>query len=258
MRTTLALTCVIALGLAGVEPAAAQTSLDDFHVEFTATYWPLSPTGNVQTLTTMVDLGSDLGVENRKGHPQFGLVVKPGRKHRILFETIPYRLKGSNTIDRTFEFGGRVFQVQDQIESETRINYLFGGYQYDIVSRQQGHAGVRAGIAYFDAKASATSLQFGSGTEEAKVPLPMIGGEFRAFPIPDNDIFNVNGEVKGMSLGPYGHYVHANFNGGFRVFRYVRLQAGFSIVDMDVHEKNRSQGFKLRFTGPVFSVQIHD
>lgn len=258
----LALTFVIVAGLSFciVESANAQTQFEDFRVELTGTYWPLSTTGDIQTGTgaTRVDLRSDLGVQKRKGIPQFGVVLKPGRKHRILFETSPYRLKGSSTITRSFEFGGQIFQVQDQIDSKLKIDYLFGGYQFDFVSLSRGHAGVRAGIAYFDAEASATSQSLGSGTEEAKVPLPIVGGEFRAFPIPGNDVFNINGEVKGISLGSYGHYVHANFNGGFRIVRHVRLQVGFNIVDMDVHEKDRSQGFTLRFTGPVFSVQLHD
>src|SRR2546425_8392487 len=86
--------------------AQAPDDFEQFRIEITGSYWRLNPTGNVQTRSTEVDLRSDLGIRGQKGHGLFKVAVKPARKHRILFETVPYRLKGHNTITRTFEFGG--------------------------------------------------------------------------------------------------------------------------------------------------------
>jgi hypothetical protein len=251
MRILLALT----IALVSCSVAFAE----DFHIEFTASYWPLHPSGNVLTRSTLVDLRSDLGIQDRKNQAMFKVVVKPGMKHRINFEVAPYRLKGQNDISRTFQFGGRTYSVRDRISSEANINYIFGAYQYDFVSNDQGHVGVVTGVAYFDAMASATSQTAGStGNEQRKIPLPIVGGEFRVFPVPGKDILNINGEAKGMSFGSYGRYFQANVNAGVAVARFVRLQAGFNLVDADVHQKDRTQGFKLRFAGPIFSVQLHD
>jgi hypothetical protein len=85
----------------------------------------------------------------------------------------------------------------------------------------------------------------------------LIGGEFRYFIIPGKPLLNLNGEVKGMSLGSYGKYVQGDLNAGVVVIRFVRLQAGLNVVDADVHN-TAGRGFKLRFAGPIFSVQVHD
>ena len=239
--------------------SAASAPAEDFHVEFTGSYWRLKPSGNVQTSSTRVDLRSDLGIQEHRNQTAFKVVVKPGHKHRINFEVIPYRFKGQNNVSRVFQLGGISYPVQDRITSEAGVNYLFGSYPHDFVDKQEGHAGVIGGLAYFDAKASATSQTLGStGREERKLPLPLIGGEFRAFLIPGKQVFNVNGEVKGMSLGSFGRYIHATGNAGVAAGRNVRLQAGFNFVDADVHNQDRTKGFKLHFNGPIFSVQLDD
>jgi hypothetical protein len=232
---------------------------EDLHIEFTANYWPLMPSGYVQPRALRVDLRSDLGMQDRQSEGFFKVVFKPGKKHRINFEMIPARLNGENTINRTIEFGGNTYPVEDRITSEINVNYFSGGYQYDFVSNKRGHFGLTASLAYLDAEALVTSQTLSStGTLERKVPLPLIGGEFRFFPIPGRNILNVNGEVKGLPLGSYGSYFQVNGNVGVAVTRFVRVQGGFNLIDTDVHKRDRTEGFNLRFSGPVFSVQLHD
>src|SRR5215471_15384745 len=133
--------------------------------------WWLHPSGTIQTSSGGVDLRSDLGIDEHKGTGVFRAVVKPGSRHRINFEVIPYRFKGENTITRTFELGGRTYPVQDHISSDLEINYIFGGYQYDFVNNSLGHVGVGGGIAYFDGSASATSQVLGiTGIEKRQAP----------------------------------------------------------------------------------------
>ena len=252
---------------------------DDFHFEITASYWPLNPTGTVVTSTDRVDLKSDLGIQGRKSELMLKVTFKPSRRQRLNFETVPYRLNGGNTVTRPFKFGGATFPEQvivpitglplllNHIDSQTEINYFFGGYQYDIVNGAWGHAGIGAGVAYFHAEAVATippsitpvhsTTPAISGTEERSAAIPLIGGEFRYFIIPGKRLLNLNGEVKGMSLGSYGKYVQGDVNAGVAVMRFLRLQAGLNVVDADVHN-SAGRGFKLRFAGPLFSVQLHD
>jgi hypothetical protein len=247
----------VLVALVFVSPLSAFA--DDFHIEFTASYWPLSPSGTIRTSSTPVDLRSDLGIDGRKNQGMFRVVLKPGSKHRINFEVIPYRLSGANVINRTFELGGRTYPVQERISSEANVDYVFGGYQYDVVNNARGHAGLELGVAYFGATASVVGETSGlTSSEERKVPLPLAGGEFRVFPAPTANIVNINGEVKGMSFGSYGYYIQANIAAGIAVVRFLRLQAGFNWVEADVHKDDRSEGFKLRFAGPIFSLQLHN
>src|SRR5437870_361016 len=104
--------------------ASAAAFAEDFHIEFTGSYWRLNPSGNVQTTSTRVDLRSDLGIQDRKNQGLFKVVVKPGQKHRINFEVIPYRFKGQNNVSRTFQLGGVSYPFQDRITSEAKMNYI--------------------------------------------------------------------------------------------------------------------------------------
>jgi hypothetical protein len=112
-------------------------------------------------------------------------------------------------------------------------------------------------VAYVDATGTVRSQTAGfTGAETQSFPFPVAGAEFRAFLIPGSTLLTVNGGVKGMELGDYGHFVEGAINGGVGLGRHVILQAGYMVADADVHRKDRTRGFTPRFTGPVFSVQF--
>ncbi|MSO23706.1 MAG: hypothetical protein EXQ58_10760 [Acidobacteria bacterium] len=192
---------VLALVAIPLPLAAQDKDLESFHVEVTAAVWWLGATGQVQSGNTAVDLKSDLGIGNSKVNFLGKLVLKPARKHRVLFEVIPYRLEGDNTLARTIDFGGQAYMLQDRITSNAEINFVFGGYQYDAVSRSQWHFGVLFGAAYLNAKGAIRSATLNrQSSEEVTVPLPLVGAEFRGFPARESRLFNINGEIKGMAF----------------------------------------------------------
>ena len=255
MRVTLTIVLVIVCSCWHPASATAQ-SAEKYGYEFTAGLWPLSPSGNVLSHGTTTDLRSDLGIEARV-HPMIKALIKTAERHGFTFEFVPYRLNGDNTITRTFHFSGRDYPTEDKIHSEASVNYIFGGYQYDLVNAPRGYLELVAGVAYFGATVRVESQQVGTGTEQRRVPLPMIGGKFRIFPF-RRDTFSFDGEVKGMSYGSFGRYIHTNVNASVAVSPHVRLQGGFNLVNGDAHDEAGTKGFKLRFAGPIFSVQLHD
>jgi hypothetical protein len=239
--------------------AALAQNIESFRIELTGSAWLADTAGTIQSGLTPIDLASDLALERSK--PMFlgRLVAKPSRRNRLIVEGLPYRLTGSNTVSRQFTFNGRTYSFQDQVTSTADIDYVFGGYQRDFVSRSQGHLGLGGGIAYVDATGTIRSQNFGfTGTEHQSFPFPLVGLEGRAFLIPRSGLLNINGEVKGMSLGDYGHYVDARVSGGIGLGRHLTIEAGYRLVDADVHRKDQTRGFAPHFTGPVFSVQIRD
>ena len=250
----------ICLAFAIVLVSSTAVFAEDFHFEFTAGYWPLKPLGAIQTSTTRVFLGPDMGIEGWKSHPAFKLVLKPLSKHRINLEIIPYRMKGRKTLERPFQLGGRTFVVQEQVFSKVSTDIFAGEYQYDVVNNNNGHVGISAGIAYLGgtARVNVVGRQATVATEEGKAPIPLVGSEFRIFPMRETELLNVNGAVKGAPLGSYGHYIQVNLNLGVAIAKSLRFQIGFSRVDFDAHVKDRTKGFDMRFSGPVFSLQLHD
>ena len=239
-------------------PAAALAQqVENFRVELTASAWILGTKGTIQSGITPVDLKADLAIEQSK--PTFfgRLVVKPTRRNRLIVEGLPYRLTGENTIARQFVFNGRTYTVRDQVTSTADIDAVFFGYQRDVVSRPQGHFGLAAGVAYVNATGTIQSRNFGfTGTEHQSFPFPLAGLEGRAFLIPGSNLLNINGSVKGMSLGDYGHYVDAQVGGGLGLGRHLTIEIGYRVADADVHRKDQTRGFAPRFSGPMVSLQV--
>jgi hypothetical protein len=242
---------------AGVLPAQ-ETDREAFTIEGSIGAWWIRPAGHVLSNGTIVDLRSDLGMSSKHARPLLRATLKPTRKNRLVFETVPYKFEGNQALTRSFTFNNVTYTVQDRIASRADVNYVFGGYQRDLISTGMGHGGVLGGVAYLDGDASVRSETRGlSGTESARLPFPLIGGEFRVFPGPGGHL-NVNGEVKGLPLGGYGHYIHTAIHAGISFGTHITAQVGYSYLNADVHEKNNGDGFKLDFRGPVISIQFRD
>ena len=239
-------------------PGAAQ-ELENFRVELSTAAWLVDSSGTIQWGIAPVDLRRDLHIGQAQPHFFGKLVVKPARRHRLIVEGVPYRLDGAGEISRQIAFGRRTFTLQDFVTSSATIGYVAGAYQFDVISRTQGHFGLLAGVGYVDATGTLTSRQFGfAGTEHQLFPFPQAGAEGRAFLLPHRNLLEVDGELKGMSLDDYGHFLQFAVRGGVSVGRRFTIQAGYMVADSDVHRKDNTRGFNPAFRGPVFGIQVRD
>jgi hypothetical protein len=236
-------------------PALAFSQVDDFRVEVTASAWHTAIEGTLQSGASPIALHGDLNLNDQWTF--FGkLAFKPARRHRINVEGSPYDFSGTNTLLRTVTFNGRTYTVNDTVASNASLTYLFGGYQYDLVSRDRGHFGLEGGGAYLNGSGTIRSSGTGiSATRSETIGLPLAGAEFRVFLGPGH--LNVNGEAKGISLGSYGDYFQGVVNLGAG-FHNVMFQAGYQYLNANIHE-NRSAnpaGISPVISGPIFSIQF--
>ena len=169
-------------------------------------------------------------------------------------EGTPFGENGNNTINRTIVYQGRSFNISDSIHSSASLNYLFAGYQYDLLSGPGGHLGLSVGGAYLSAAGSILATgQTVPATDTQKIGLPLAGMEFRVFPIPHHRIVEVDGGVRGMSFGGYGYFVESNGNAGL-CFGPVTFQAGYRVTNFDLHNNRATaSGVTARLQGPIFS-----
>lgn len=229
-------------------------SPEDFRIEVTGAAWVVNSAGHLLSHGLPVDFVSDLNLGQDRPTFYGQLVFKPGRKHRIIVEGTPFGEDGSNTIHRTITYQGRSFNFNDTIQSSANLNYVFAGYQYDILSGPKGHLGLSAGGAYLSAYGSI--LATGESvpvTGRQKVGLPLAGIEFRVFPIPHHRILEFDGGVRGMAFGGYGYFVESSGNAGL-CFGPVTFQAGYRATNLDLHNNHPgANGLTARLQGPIFS-----
>lgn len=253
---------------------AADGGPEHFKIEVTTSAWTVNASGQLLIDGTAFDLVHDLTVGQNQ--PTFfgKVVVKPGRRHRIVIEGTPFRLNGKGVVDRTVSFRGRQYAVNAAATSSADLNYLFAGYQYDVISRPMGHLGFSVGGAYLSAagqvqESSATISYALLGEVYTGIPgvtlsktetvgVPLTGMEFRVFPIPHHPIVEVNGEARGMGFGSYGHFVEGAANGGINLGHFA-IEAGYRTVVADIHSSSQlPSGIFAHLHGPIYSVVFRD
>lgn len=248
-------------------PGTGTNGPEDFRIEVTGSAWLVDSAGTIKAGSaipaaffeipvTSINLVSDLGVQQRKPTFYGRLVIKPGRKHRIVIEGTPVRLTGTNVVSRTIVYQGQEFTVGETLQSSADVNYFFGGYQYDVLSRPGGHLGFSVGGAYLNATGTIHGVESGlTATKSETVGLPLAGIEGRVFVIPGSKLLEIDTGVRGMDFGGYGHYVEGSVNGGLGVGP-LTLQAGYRAENVDLHSTSSSgNGVDVRLRGPIFSLQ---
>ena len=243
------------LSLSTLARGAGKEDPESFRIEVSGSSWLLNTSGNVQSSGTVIDFVSDLGFEQRQPTFYGKLVFKPGRKHRLILEGSPFSFSGLNTIHRSVTYQGETFNVDQTLKTTSTLEYIFAGYQYDVIRRPAGHLGFSVGGAYMNAGATILSVQeANTATGTQQLGLPLIGAEFRVFPLPSHKWIDIDGGVRGVALGSYGHYVEGQANAGVWIGP-ISLQGGYRIVNADLHQAGSDPGgIALHMRGPIFTL----
>ena len=93
-----------------------------------------------------IDLVTDLGIES-KWLKDFGVVLRPGRKHRFRIDYLPLNYEAEATLSREFVFNGLRYPVGLPVSTTAKFNTWRFGYEYDFLYTSRGFLGV-----LFDAK----------------------------------------------------------------------------------------------------------
>jgi len=229
---------------------------EDFRFEITGSAWLTGPTGKIRADGTPIDFVSDLAAGSKQPRFYGGLVFKPGRKHRLILEGTPLSFSGRNTIDRSIVFLNHTYSVSQNVVTNANMNYAFGGYQYDPIVGAYGHVGLQVGVACFNVQGTLHGIESGlSETKSAQTPIPLVGTEFRVFPIPHHKLIEVQGMLRGLPAGDYGYFLEGGGSGGLRLGP-ISVLAGYREMFANVHQDNALRnGVAVHLKGPIFSVQ---
>lgn len=258
MRHLLCISTMLSLLSIAASNLAAQNGdgPESFRIELTGSAWLTGPTGTIKADGTPIDFVNDLaaGAQQPRFYGRF--IFKPTRKQRIIVEGSPVSFQGVNTINRSFVFLNKTYNVSQTVATSANVTYVFGGYQYDPLSAQWGHLGFQAGVAYLGVQGTLDGIQSGlSETKSFQAPVPLIGTEFRVFPIPHHRVVEVEGMVRGFPAGGYGYFLEGGASGGLR-FGPFGVLAGYREMFANVHENNLTgNGVALHLKGPLFSLQ---
>ena len=181
--------------------------------------------------------------------------MKPWNRSGLFVEFTPYRFSGENTITRSFRFGGVTYEVNTHVTSKATLNYIFGGYHYDMIDRERVGLGLQVGAAYLGVRADADSPEVGPAEVDRDIPFPLAGVLARYSPA-GTPWFSLRGEARGMTFGSYGGYFDVGGGLNFHLTRHTSLEVGYRVVDGEGH--NDTRGAELNFRGPSITFRFHD
>jgi hypothetical protein len=229
-----------------------------FKIELTGSFWIRDTGGTLAGSGTNLNLVGDLGAKQQVQTFYGKLVFKPGYKHRIVVEGTPLHLDGSHVATETFTYAGQKYNVSEALVTHADLNYIFAGYQYDILSGRAGHLGLSAGGVYFDATGAISAPnEHVTASQTQQFGLPLAGLEFRVFPIPGHAWVDIAGGIRGMDLGSYGHYVEGNLSGGVWIAGHFGLQAGYREITTLLQRSGSASddgAINVHLHGPIFSL----
>ncbi|MGH9349066.1 MAG: hypothetical protein ACRD26_17555 [Vicinamibacterales bacterium] len=259
-------TCVVAIGAvlcAGSSEAQFRVPPppapgEDYKVELGLAFWspepdlvirfddPVGPAG----AGSDVDFVQEFGIA-KKRFTEVRATIKPGRKHKIRFDYVPFKYDADATIQRTFVFGGRQFTVGVPASTAVTWDLWKFGYEWDFVSGQTGYAGLVVDLKYSKVSAEISSPGLGAELAEANAPVPGIGGiargyftenvsvtgEFTAFKVFDR----ISEEIDG-TFYDFDVYGMVNFGRNFG------LQGGYRSITVDYLREEDAGALKMKGT----------
>jgi len=253
-RLLVSIGCLLAFGSVS---AFGQDEGRAFGVEFTSTFWMLDARGAVQAGGRSVDLGSDLGVVDRRLNDLLRVTLKFGDTHRVVLEEASYQFQGSHDVSKPFTFSGNDFSLQDTVYGKPTVRYVFAGYSRDLLTRQYDRVSLEVGGSYLRGTGFVQSLRTGTSASRTRsVVLPVVGLGYTNTLSGAAERFEISGDLSGMSVGDKGHYARGSARVGARVWSHLFVSGGYGFLNLAV--KKDLDSVDVRFRGPLFSLEFRD
>jgi hypothetical protein len=230
--------------------ASAQDSPENYNVELGAMFWKPSPEVVISSgsLATPIDFINQFSFE-KKRFREFRVVLKPARKQKLRFSTVPISYSGSATLNQTITFQGQTYNVGASTTAELKWTLMRFGYEWDPIATDMGFAGIFADVKYNKMHAQLSApAPVGTQSFDRNVPVPTIGGIGRGYLTRE---VSVTGEFTALKLN------HSSFNAKLYDFdlygtanfgRSVGAQFGYRSVTVDYVVDDDTGNLKMKGT----------
>ena len=235
--------------------ASGSEGPEDYRLELSGTLWRMNSNGTINADGSPINFLTDLGVFQRQRIYGGRLTWKPKRKLRFVVEGTPISIQGLNTVNRSVTYFGQQYSFAETLKSSAQISYIYGGLHRDFYSGRFGRFGTSIGAAYLGLAGNLVAEQSGID-KQGSTPfgLPLAGVDFRLYPIPNKRWIALEGSLRGLPAGAYGHWVEGS--GGVGAFvGPIGIQLGYREMLIDFHQTGVDpNGLNLRFSGPMATV----
>ena len=225
---------------------------ESFHIEAAAGFW--FPTADMTVSSqslgivgSQINFKNDLGLTDKR-LPEFQLVLRPFRSHKLRLQYIPIQYDATATLTKDVVFNGIRYRLGLPTTSSLDWKAYRFGYEYDFIVKNSGFAGFILEAKYTDVTVNLTSA-IATEFAHAKAPIPAIGGIARYYVVPN---LSITGELTGFKIPDsissqyQAHYVDIDVYGTLNFSNNLGVQAGYRSLDLGYLVKTDSGSFVLQ------------
>ncbi len=246
----IAMTVVPRANAQALGPAAPSDERSEaYRAEIAVGLWNASPdvvisSGTLGIEASDIDFVGDLGLL-RKRLPQVRVVLKPAPRHKIRVGYVPTSFEAERTLRRTISFGRTSFDIGIPVSASLTFHTSYFGYEYDLISRPRGFAGVIGEVRYVRVGAEVSSGSLGVESSVTNGFIPVVGGVARGYL---HRRVALTGELTWFPLpelfdgwGGGGRSIDFDASGLFTFTQNVGIQAGYRTLDVN-YRRNADAG----------------
>jgi hypothetical protein len=261
---------LLLLGAACAAPAFAAEGYIPEHPALKERFWAGGGIFHAKTATsaqldsaslgvgTNVDFERALGMDKTSTSPYAFARMRFGERWRAELEYFELNRSGSRVIDRTIQWGDRVYAVNTQLESRFEFADLRVSAGYALFRSPDKELGVAFGVHATSYDVTLNGQLAGQHQEDVIAPLPVLSlyGQFAL-----TDRWAVSSRLDRFSLS-YEKYDGSLTALGvdllYQPFRHVGFGAGFRslFIDLTVTDERKAFKFNQSFQGPVLFVNV--
>ena len=202
---------------------------------------------------TDIDLEDDLGFDTEQNTGRLDGYIRFAPKHRLGVGLFSMNRKASGIIDRTIQFGDRVFVVNTAINSAFKTKIILANYMYSFIQKPKLEAAVAVGVHYMKTEATlTTSGGTISSSAKADGPLPLIGLDLKYAASPKIHLGLLAQWFK-VDAGDYdGSIQNINASVEYLVQKNIGIGVGYNrfSVDYNVNDSFFKGALRYSYGGP--------
>ena len=195
-----------------------------------------------------INAETDLGMPTSQRLPDFELILRPARRHKLRAQYIPIQYQGSATLTRDIVFNGQKYQLGVPVTSTLTWHAARFNYEFDFIANNRGFGGLIIEAKYTDVSVELDAPTFNLAEfARAQAPIPALGAIGRVYVVPN---VSITGEFTAFKLPTIedkyaGHYVDVDIYGTLNFTNNIGVKGGFRSLNMGYLVKQDTGDFTL-------------
>ena len=204
-----------------------------------------------------LDLENVFGVDETVAGARLDAYWRFFPRHKLHLAYYDISREGRRSVSGAFQFGDRVFNIGDDIQTEFDFRIYRADYTYSVYQDEKWDLGLSLGVHAIDAEVSVTANNLGlTASADAIAPLPVAGLE-ASYAITPRWFLKGRSDFLYVKFSDYeGHLVDAIFSLEYDFLDYAGVGIGYNYVDINIEADDDDFIGELNYSYGIFLAYL--